>query len=105
MDSVQPHEARPRRDVGVSRQKRQVLPALRPLEHDRPRAPRDAARDEELLLGAAELHAADLVEACEDVSEQLELGFDAEDRDGVTTRVLHPSVAVGDVDERLGEAR
>ena len=103
--SIQPHEARPRRDVGVSRQELQVPPALRPLQHDRACAPRNPTRDQELLLRSAQLHPADLVEPCEDVSEELKLWLHAEDRDCVPARVLDARVAVRDVDERFGEQR
>lgn len=102
---VQPHKTRSRGDISVPCQKREVLPPLRPLQHNRARAPRDPARDQELLLRPPKLHPADLVKAREDVPEELELRLHAEDRDRVPARVLHARVAVRHVDERLPERR
>lgn len=102
--SVQPHEARPRRDLRVAHKQRHVRPSLRPLEHDRARTARDPARDQELLLRAAELHPANLVEPSVHEADELEARLDAEDRDRVPTGVLHARVPVRDVDERLREA-
>ena len=103
--ALEPHKARARRHVLVARDDLEARAALRAAHDDHARVPRDARRDQKLVVAAraAELHPADLVEAREGVPDERELRLDREDRDRVPARVLHAGVPVRDVEERLRE--
>lgn len=101
---IQPDKARSGRNLGVLCNDLQIRTAARPLEHDDASITRNTARNQELVLGATNHHAANLVQSSVDLLDELELRLDREDGDGVSTRVKHWSrVAVRDVDEWLRE--
>ena len=104
--SLEPNEARPGGQNGVLRDNLQICTTLGPLQHNDTSIPSDTASDQELALVTAEFHTTNLVQTSVDVLDELQLGLDLEDGNGVTARVEDgTSVTVRDVNEGLGELR
>ena len=104
--SLEPNEARPGGQNGILRDNFQIRTTLGPLQHNDTSIARDTTSDQELALVAAEFHTTNLVQTSVDVLDELQLGLNLEDSDGVTARVEDGTgVTVGDVNEGLGELR
>ena len=103
---LEPNEARPGRQNGILRDNLQIRTTLGPLQHNNTSIASDTASDQELALVTAKFHTTNLVQTSVDVLDELQLGLDLEDGNGVTARVEDgASVTVGDVNEGLGELR
>lgn len=101
---MNPDKRRPGWQISVPCDQLQPIAIACPFENGYP-SRCEPSCDDELVILTKELHAANLVEAGEDVvhDRQLSLLRSLEDGDGVASRVLSSRVTIGDVDEVAGE--